>query len=425
MNNFGSYRLMVKLIGWTFLFTLSSIVYANTTVHYYTWRAAEADLFKAISNQGLIPGVSIKTHLIYEPNKSTYEAHVMLEMYNNNVDLFEWPPGAKKLKPLVDEGLIAPFDGDLSTINKSALVAGLGADGQYYGVPFAFQMESLLTNMKLLRKYGVTSPPQDIQELESVFDKIKNEGLTPIQINGTVNWYLAQVVAEVLISGLVSEEFSLGLEEGRYCFNSNEYQIVFDTLQRWKSNGYFNSNLNTEDYGGMNNAVALGNAAMSLNGGWMTGPNSVYRKADPDFEFGFWPVPGKTGKVYVFGDGTYQVNNKSPRLEAAKKVLKFTTTKKFAEMFAQYVRELPVYQDTINIDDPVLSEMIALVNKKAYSVSLFSAYSLNKGDPSYNDLVIESVRNLFDGEMTPLEAAEHIQKGLNSWNYIGTKNCST
>lgn len=394
--------------------------YANTELSFYTWREQEKKLWNEINRQQLIEGVTVNTKVIlYE----SYRPHILLELQNSKADLFQWAPGASSLKELIERGFIKPYSGDLSNINSSALLASKGPDEQFYGVPFALQLQSLMVNKKLLNKHGITSAPSSMKNLDETFSKLKSKGVNPLHIAGAANWYVSQLLAEVLMAGLVDENFAQGLVEGTECFNDARYSEIFTVLRQWKAAGFINSNAATEDYGAMNNSVALGNSAMAFDGGWKTGSSSNFFQVDPNYQFAFWALPGMSGKVYALGDGSYQVGLTSPHSSAAQRVLEFTTTKQFAEMFAKHVGELPAYGGSISMAPGVLKTMANLLAEKTYPVSLFTAYQLNRGSPNYNTLVIEATNAVLKGDKTPEQAAMHIQQGLNSWHYIGQSRC--
>jgi raffinose/stachyose/melibiose transport system substrate-binding protein len=138
---------------------------------------------------------------------------------------------------------------------------------------------------------------------------------------------------------------------------------------------------------------------------------------------GFFPVPGANAKVYAFGDGTYQVNANSKNLEAAHKVLDFTATKEFAELFVKLVGELPAYGGEYTVEDPRLKEVAKLIATNSAAPTPFFAYALNKGEPSYGTLVADGYQALLSGSIAPADLARKIQDGLNSWGYVGAANC--
>lgn len=386
----------------------------------YTWRTQEKPLWDEINRQQLIPGVRVNAKSI------TYNAaqpYILLELQNNTADLFQWTPGAANLKPLIEQEFIRPYPDSLNTINASAKVASQGPDGRYYGVPFALQLQALLVNQKLVNKHGIGTEPRTIEALESHFSALLDNNITPVQMAGTADWYISQLVSEVMLAGLVNGADAQAIINGEQCFTDAPYQTVFDTLHRWKQAGYINSNVLTEDYPGVNNAVALGNAAMSPDGGWKTSPLSTYYQIDPDYQFGFWGVPGAGNKVYALGDGSYQVNHNSRHADAAYKVLAFTTTATFAQLFVEHVKELPAYNGQLTITDPVLKRMNTLVSERAYAHSFFSAYALNRQEPSYKTAFISAFRQLMAAEISPKQATRAIQDSLNSWGYVGASRC--
>jgi len=402
------------------LLLCNSIIANATTLSLYTWRAQEVKLWNEINKQNLLPGITIQAKVILYDN---YRPYVLIELQNNKVDLFQWTPGASNLKELIDYNFIKQNSHDISEINKSALSASLGHDGHLYGVPFALQLQSILVNSKLVKKYGINNAPSSMAELDSVFSKLKSNGITPLHLAGGANWYVSQVLGEVLMAGLVEDSFANNLLKGEVCFTDPKFISIFTTLANWKKSGYLNNNASTENYGAMNNSIALGNSAMSFDGGWKTGATSEFYQVDSNYKFEFWPVPGASKKVYALGDGTYQVALNSQYRDKAIQVLEFTSTKKFAELFAEFVGELPAYGGSINIQPGVLKDMAAIVASQSYSVGLFTAYEINRGKPSYNQLLNESIKAVLASEKSPQQAAQHIQDGLNSWGYIGSTQC--
>lgn len=391
------------------------------SVKFYTWRKQDPAFWDAVNQQNLIPGVTVDAVAI---SRELYEPFIKLQLQSNKAEFFLWKPGASNLKELIEYDFIEAYTDDLSMMNPSAMIASKGPDGMFYGVPFAIQLQSIIVNQKLLNQHKVSGQPSDLDDLTSRFKTLKSNGIAPIHLAGAENWYLAQVVAEVLIAGLVEETFAAELVTGKQCFTSPKYQVIFDVLSEWVEKGFTNSDVTTASYGVMSRNVGLGNSAMAVEGGWMIGPTSMFYKIDPDYKFDFWSVPGASDKVYVLGDGSYQIAKHAQKQEALRKVLRFTTTRKFAELFASKVNELPAYGLDMTIEPGVLKDMAAMAVDKSYSVSLFNEYPLNSGMPTYNSLVTDALKAILNGSQSPRQAAESIQQGLNSWGYVGAKNCA-
>ncbi|MDO6426122.1 extracellular solute-binding protein [Thalassotalea sp. 1_MG-2023] len=409
-------KLMLVCIA---LITCITSTWAATEINLYTWRRQEVSLWQHISQHNVIPGVTVNVKLL---RSASYEPHMLLSLQNNTPDVFQWAPGANSLQKLVKHNFVKPYQGTLTQMNQGALIAALAADNKLYGVPFALQLQSVMVNRKLVNKHGIHQQPKTLSAMEQVFSTLKQAGVTPIQLAGNVNWYLSQLLAEVLLSGLVSENVAENLVSGQACFTDPEYQQVFIRLKQWMDKGFINDNVASESYVGIANSMGLGNSAMTIDGGWRTSSKSDFFKLDNDFQFYFWQIPGAGNKVYALGDGTYQVNANSTKYQAAMKVLNFTATKAFAELFAEHVQELPAFGESVSINNPTLA---TLSNKvvDAYSVSLFNAYTLNSNEPSYRTLVTQGFKDLFNHQKTPIEITQQIQQGLNSWQYVGINHC--
>ncbi|TMP44724.1 hypothetical protein CWB96_04945 [Pseudoalteromonas citrea] len=401
---------------------LSCIAFSATSAQHidlYTWRVQEGALWQKINQQKLIPGIHVNVKVI---NFDTYQQHMQLVLQNGRPALFQWAPGAAALAPLLQHTFIEPNEYQLNNINPSALTAATATDAKIYGVPFAVQLEGLLVNKKLVNKLGINQRPTSLAQLESYFSQLKRNQITPLHM-ASDDWYLSQVVIEVLMAGLLPAQKATQLISGESCFTDPDFIHVLDTLSHWHQSGYLNKNAMTEGYQGAGTNVALANSASVFDGGWRTSPNSLFYEIDPNFEFEFWAIPGKSNKFYAFADGTYQVNARGRYSDTAKRILKFTTTQQFAELFANELNELPAYSKHMNIKSKNLTALAELVSSQGYGVSLFSAASLNTSEPSYQTLTRDAIRLIFSGK-TGKQAAQSIQKGLNSWQYVGHKHCA-
>ena len=391
------------------------------TVKLYTWRPQEVPLWQYISDNDILGDIDVE---VVQINSDDYDAKIRIDLQSGGPDLFQGRAGAAWLGQFIDAGIIKPIgdDIDLSSIAPAALDAARGADGELYGVPFAIQMQSFIYNTAVFEANGIT-PPTNMEEFAAAADKLKAAGVTPISFGARSGWWLNQVVGEAMTAGMISDDFAARLISGEACFTDPQFVATLQTVKDWQDKGWLNDSAMADDYGAMRTSVAMGEAAMMIDGVWSTGPASPMYQIDPDLKLGFFAVPGSEDKVYAFGDGTYLVNTASSHLEAAQKVLQFTTTKQFAELFAQQVGELPAYGAEYTVDDPRLKEVAGMIADDASVQTPFFSYALNKGTPSYGELVADGYQALLSGQTTPEELAGTIQSGLNSWNYAGAENC--
>ncbi|GGF11864.1 sugar ABC transporter substrate-binding protein [Youhaiella tibetensis] len=397
---------------------VATSAYAET-IKLYTWREQEIPLWKYISDSKVLGDIAIE---VVQVNSDDYDSKIRIDLQSEGPDLFQGRAGAAWLSSFVDAGIVKPISTDLSGIAPAAIDAGRGADGQQYGVPFAIQMQSVIYNTKVLADNGI-DVPKSMDEFTAAADKLKAAGIIPVNFGARSGWWLNQVVGETMTAGLVPDDFAAKLVSGGACFTDPTFVATLQTVKDWQNKGYINSSAMADDYGAMRTSVALGESAMMLDGVWSTGPTSPMFEIDPDLKMGFFPVPGANAKVYAFGDGTYLLNSATKHAEAAQKVLDFTATKAFAELFVKYVGELPAYGGEYTVEDPRLKEVAGMIAANSSSVTPFFAYALNKGQPSYGTLVSDGYGALLSGSASPEEVARKIQDGLNSWGYVGAANC--
>jgi len=391
------------------------------TLRLYTWREQELPLWQYISDNDVLGAdIDVEAVLIQSDN---YDAKLRVDLQSAGIDLFQARAGAAWLSSFIDAGVIKPTTTDLANMAPGSLDAARGPDGEIYGVPFAIQMQSFIYNVGVFEANGIT-PPTTMDELNAAADTLKAAGITPINFGARSGWWLNQVVNEAMTAGLLSDDLAAQLISGEACFTSPEFVATLEAVKGWQDAGYMNASAMADDYGAMRTSVALGESAMMIDGAWSTGPASPMYEIDPALKMGFFPVPGDNGKVYAFADGTYQVNANSPKLDLAQKVLDFTATKEFAELFVTHVGELPAFGGEYAVEDPRLQEIARLVAEDSGAATPFFSYALNSGQPSYGSLLETGYQEMLSGTATPAEVAQKIQDGLNSWNYVGTANCS-
>ncbi len=398
---------------------MTTTAYA-ATVNLYTWREQELPLWQYINDNDVLGAdIDVNAVLVQSDN---YDAKLRIDLQGDGVDLFQARAGAAWLAPLIDAGVIKPTTIDLSAMAPGSLDAARGPDGELYGVPFAIQMQSFIYNTAVFEANGIT-PPTTLDELKAASEKLKAAGITPINFGARSGWWLNQVVNEAMTAGMISDDFAAKLISGEACFTDPTFVATLEAVKGWQDAGFINASAMADDYGAMRTSLAMGESAMMIDGAWSTGPASPMYEIDPELKMGFFAVPGENGKVYAFGDGTYQVNANSKNLETANKVLEYTATKEFAELFVAQVGELPAYGGDYAVEDPRLKEIANLVATDSAGPTPFFSYALNSGQPSYGSLLETGYQELLSGSASPADVAKKIQDGLNSWNYVGAANC--
>ncbi len=397
-------KALVAFLGLATLTTPLSVS-AQETLTIWTWRKQERPLWEAVSKA--MDDVNIKVEVF---NGVDYNSRLRLGLQSDGgPDLFQGRPGASFIDQYANAGIIEPIEGkvNLEGILPATLTAGTGSDGKVYGVPFAVQTVQIIYNKAIFEQYNLQEP-KTLDELQQVMQTLKDNNIIPLEVPGRAGWALAMLSAglEAGISGDKMEKISNRQEP----FTAQAYQQVADTFASWKP--YINPSAAGQDYNGMRANVALGDSAMIIDGLWSTSPLSTIAQTDPSVKLGLMPVPGNGGKVYAFADGAYLVNAKGPKREAADKILAYTATKEFAQLFADHVGELSTYANGIKYTGVYQAEAAEFMANQA------QPYLTWKGpyNIQYEEIVGPAYQKFLSGKVDAAGLSQEIEKGFKAKN---------
>ena len=190
--------------------------------------------------------------------------------------------------------------------------------GGYHGVPWKLNGEAMFYNKALFQKAGITKLPTTIEELNDAAAKLKDAGITPIQFGGTVNWHVMRLLDTFLEGYCGSETFDKLVTNQA---NWGEEECVtksFTNLQKWAQD-YFNPGFIGINNDESSSLFYTGKAAMALEGDWFNSNIKDNAKVD---DFGVFPLPTGTGRMYGFEQAMY-VTKDSKNADAAAKFLDF------------------------------------------------------------------------------------------------------
>ncbi|MCA9903615.1 MAG: carbohydrate ABC transporter substrate-binding protein [Anaerolineae bacterium] len=297
-------------------------------------------------------------------------------------------------------------------VAKSAWITDDGSD--VFCVPMASVIHGFIYNADIFAELGLEEPTT-VSEFYAVLDAIKENGMyTPIVMGTNDQWEAATMGYQNIGPNYwKGEEGRLGLINGTAKYNEGGFLQAFEALAAWQP--YLGDGYQAQTYSDSQNAFSLGLGAIYPAGSWDI---SVFR-ANADFELGAFkpPVPDGQTDCYISDhtDIAMGMNAASPNAEAARTFLEWMTTPEFATL---YSNALPGFfslsNAQIELDDPIAAEFVGWRNECASTIR--SSYQiLSRGEPNNeNDLWAASaaVLNL---SMTPQEAADMVQNGLEQW----------
>ncbi len=167
--------------------------------------------------------------------------------------------------------ITAAFDGaDVWNNFPQALVDAGIYDGEPYLLPFGFHYVAFFYNPQVMADAGVTEMPTTWDELIAAADQIAASGAKPFAL-GSMNRWPAQFWFDFLMLRTAGPDYRAQLMSGEASYEDPEVTAV---LERWKElvdAGYFVDDANAYTWTDAADAVANGEAAMTLMGTWITG----------------------------------------------------------------------------------------------------------------------------------------------------------
>lgn len=228
-----------------------------------------------------------------------------------------------EIKPLVEQGILAPIDDIASTKGWQTFLPKLvvdkaSVDGHLYAVPIDIGTANWMWySTKVLSDVGV-KPPATWDEFFAAADKIKAKGYVPLAFGGQA-WQEALVFRSIMIATGgnkfytdVYTKHDVDVAGGPLMVKSFE---TFGKLRGYVDDGNTNRNWNDAT-----NMVITGKAAMQIMGDWAKGEFQAAHMT-PGKEYGCELAPGTNGVLNIVSDTfVFPVGDK-PEQIAARKLL--------------------------------------------------------------------------------------------------------
>lgn len=413
-------------IATTMLLLMSGLasfpVHAASVLHLWAWRDSDVALWRYISEHELIPQVSVIATAIAPESYEQIRLGDFQTLSPDRVpDMIQVQAGAQWLTPLIAQGALTPLHQvDLTQQYPAALSTVSGADGIVYGIPFGMQMSAVLYNKDLFAELDLTIPTTDT-EWTTLLKRLARAGVIPLYVAGGAGWWTSQVLHETLVSGRVPADVARGLVDGTACFTDPSFVDALASLATWRR--YMNDSPAVDSYQDMQTALALGDAAMMIDGMWSTEPTSSLFQMTPNLTLGFFPLPGSGGQLSTFASGGYVGLSESVNGDAVRAVMQFMATETFAQLSFDMTGEIPAFTGKLQVEDARINKLAGQIRANAYSASTIFAPQLNLGNTDFGGLLSTAYQQLLAGKMTAEDLAKNVQTGLNSSGYAGAKFC--
>ncbi len=245
---------------------------------------------------------------IREGLQPALDAGTVIDLFDEDIDRVNGTWGAY----LMDLEELAKATDYEATANAGLIAASrTAAGGTLKSIPYQPNIFTYFYNVEIFEEAGIEAVPSTWAEFLDVAQKVKDKGYTPITSDDAyiitmLGYHLARLVGEDRVDQIVKE--GLWAEEPAVLQAAKDYEDL-------AKKGFFSATIGSSVWPtNQNGELALGDAAMYLNGSWL--PNEVKAMTGPDFKWGAFPYPalegGATGtEAANFGAQVFGINVKS------------------------------------------------------------------------------------------------------------------
>ena len=301
---------------------------------------------------------------------------------------------------------------NFSDVAKSAWITDDGSD--VFFVPMASVIHGFIYNRDAFTELGV-SEPETYEEFLQLLEAIEADGTyAPLVMGTTDQWESATMGYQNIGPNFWQGEAGrVGLIEGSIGYDEGGFLEAFEALAAWQD--YLPSGYQAISYPDAQNYFALEQGIIYPAGSWDI---SVFNPQVP-FEMGAFKPPAPAGQdtCYISDhtDIAMGLNAASPNQEAARTFLEWMSTAEFAEIYANALPGFfPLGDHQISLDDP-LAQTFLDWRSECESTIRSSYQILSRGTPNNENDLWNASAQVLNGTLTPEEAAQQVQTGLEAW----------
>ncbi len=183
---------------------------------------------------------------------------------------------------ITDEAFIANWD-------QGMIQNAVSYEGRVYGLDMgAVGFNGLFYNKAIFDEYDFEEPGT-WDEFVAICETLQENGIAPVTLGGQDVWPLTAIGVSGFVGANVEDmtAYAQGLWEGTRTFTDEESMKIWTRLEQFVS--YLEPNVMSVSYGDAPGRLVSGKAAMMYDGTWNAGTIAAL---DPEFEFGYFCVPG-------------------------------------------------------------------------------------------------------------------------------------
>ncbi len=405
-------RLVSLFLVFAMLLSVALVASAEgkTIVYWSMWESAEPQgkvLQEAVNAYMAETGNTVDVQFkgrtgIREGLEPALEANTVIDLFDEDIDRVNVTWG-KYLTDLEELAKAADYEATANAGLMSAARAAAG--GTLKSIPYQPNVFNFFYNKEIFTEAGVTEVPKTWEELLAACQKIKDAGYIPITsddayIDTMFGYYLARLLGNEGVSKVVKE--GLWAEEPAVLKAAQAFEDL-------AAKGFLSPTIGSSVWpSNQNGELALGEAAMYLNGSWL--PNEVRGVTGDDFLWGCFAFPTVEGGVNGleaanFGAQVFAINAKSEVAQEAFDLIRFFTKGEYDLKLSQESLGIPA--DSANTEWPA-----QLAEVKPVMDQLTTRWNWAAGiedNPDIFPIVKENIQKLYAGTITAQQFVDTLE----------------
>ncbi len=401
---------IVALVLLLSMLMVSVMAEGKTIVYWSMWESTEPQgkvLQEAINAYMEKTGNKVDVQFkgrtgIREGLEPALEANTTIDMFDEDIDRVNVTWG-RFLLDLEEMAKASDYEATADPVLFAA--CRKVADGTLKSIPYQPNVFNFFYNKEIFDQAGVAAVPATWQEFLDACQKIKDAGFIPMTsddayIDTPYGYHLARLLGNEGVSKVVKE--GLWAEEPAVLKAAQAYEKL-------ASKGYLSPTIGSSVWpANQNGELALGDAAMYLNGSWL--PNEVRGMTGDDFLWGCFPYPTVEGganghEAANFGAQVFGINKNSEVAQEAFELIEFFTKGEYDLKLSQESLGIPA--DTRNAEWPKqLSEV------KPIMAQLTTRWNWAGGiedNPDIFPVIKENLQKLYGGSITAQQFVDTLE----------------
>ncbi|AHV95387.1 ABC transporter substrate-binding protein [Paenibacillus sabinae] len=333
--------------------------------------------------------------------------------------MFDTDPDAYASK-LVEKGKLVDMKKLLQDLGKYdafrpvALQYQQFADGSMYTLPIEYGIEVFWYNIKMFKDLGL-QPPKTFDEFLKVAETLKQNGITPIAVDGKDKWPVLRYLAFEPFR-MTGNDFIENVKQGKASFKDPAGMAGINLVHELGTKGYFQQGFSSTDYTAARDLFLAGKTGIYYMGSWET-MNFANDKLSADMKdnIGFFRLPMMEGAKtaendYFINSGIGVAFNKETFDDTMKEFVKFLL-EKYPEAYTKKGQFSP-FNYSLDQAQGMPEVFYKIQDEIAKSGSVFAVPWDTRLDPATNELLGNELNALALGAHTPDDFADLMDQAI-------------